>query len=308
MSSGESFQPSRLRLSQRFGLMLLMGAIAASQAVAVEPAIKVARGKGEFVFVDKKGDASKQIPVYSYLPEKADATAAPILFVMHGHHKTAKGYRDNWAVHADKYGFMVFAPLFDEEQWGHGQYSYASVIDRHGRIRNPSLWSFNVIEHLFDAIKAATGNRQPRYFIFGFSEGGQFVHRLVLLLPEARYARAIVGSPGWYTMPTFDVKYPYGLGGAPATVASLKMSLGRDVVLLLGEEDNDPNHPELRKTREAMAQGDNRFARGQTFFREAKHRAAELKTPFAWRIRTVPGAEHHPKQVTATAAALFMGR
>jgi hypothetical protein len=42
------------------------------------------------------------------------------------------------------------------------------------------------------------------------------------------------------------------------------LSLGGNVVLLLGEEDNDPNHEELLKTPEAEAQGPPRFARGKT--------------------------------------------
>ena len=160
MSMGERLRLSRPRPGRLAVLILLMGTGLALPLTAAPP-IRIARGAGEFTFVDERGDAKKQIPVYTYLPENVDASTAPILFVMHGHHRSAAGYRDNWATHADKYGFMVFAPLFDEEQWGHGQYSYASVVDRHGKIRDPSLWSFNVIEHLFDAIKGATGNTQP---------------------------------------------------------------------------------------------------------------------------------------------------
>lgn len=285
---------------------LLAGAT--TQAIAAGHAIHIRPGAGEFTFVDEHGEKHKKLRVYTYVPPEADPRTAPILFAMHGHSRTAEGYRDNWAKRADKYGFMVFAPLFDEENWGHGQYSYASVIDEHGKIRDRKHWSFTALEHLFDAIKHATGNQQPRYMIFGFSEGGQFVHRLVLLMPNARYSRAIVGSPGWYTMPTFDQKFPYGLRGSPATVDSLKTSLGRDVVLLLGTADNDPNHPQLRKSREAEAQGPNRLARGHTFFNAAKHQAHALHTPFHWQLQEVEGAAHHPNQVTKAAAKLLMER
>lgn len=304
MSIGESLQPSRL---SPLGLMLLVWALAWSQTVAASPAIRIAPGAGSFLFVDEKGDATKAITVYTYLPRRVKANEAPIVFVLHGHHRTAKGYRDNWALHADKYGFMVLAPLFDPEQWGGGEYSYASVVGRDGKIRDASMWSYSVIEHLFDAIKAATGNASPRYFLYGFSEGGQFVHRLVLLLPEARYARAVAGTPGWYTMPRFDSKFPYGLGGSPVTEASLKTSLGRDVVLMLGDKDTDPNDPGLRKTRQALAQGAHRFARGQVFFKATEDRAAELKAAFGWRLQVVPGVAHEPKKMSGPAAAVLMG-
>jgi alpha-beta hydrolase superfamily lysophospholipase len=272
---------------------------------AARPAIRIASGPGNFSFVDEKGDPSKQITVYTYLPRGLKPDAARIVFVMHGHGKNAKGYRDTWIEHADKYEFMVVAPLFDPENWPGAGYSYASVIGRDGRLQDPSMWSFSVIEHLFDAIKKATGNQSAQYFIYGHSEGGQFVHRLMLLLPDARYARAVAANPGWYTMPRFDIKFPYGLGGSPATKRSLKKSLGREFVLLLGDRDTDPNHKDLRKTPQAMAQGASRFERGQNFFKEAGRRATELKCTFGWHLQVVHGAAHDNSKMSRAAAVLM---
>jgi poly(3-hydroxybutyrate) depolymerase len=288
--------------------MLFVWTLTWSQiAAAAGPTITIAPGAGSFSFVDEQGDPSRQITVYTYLPERLKPSAAPIVFVMHGHGKNAKGYRDTWIEHADKYQFMVVAPLFDKEQWGGADYSYASVVAKDGKLQAASMWSFNLIEHLFDLIKRSTGNQNSTYFIYGHSEGGQFVHRLVLFLPEARYARAVAANPGWYTMPTFDVKFPYGLDGSPATEASLKKSLGREFVLMLGDRDTDPNHKDLRKTPEAMAQGVNRFERGQDYFKEARQRAAELKCTLGWHIQVVPGVAHQNSEMSGPAAAVLMG-
>ena len=304
MFIGESLRPSR---PSPWGLMLLVWMLLWPQIVTASSAISITPGAGSFLFVDDKGDAAKEITVYTYLPRDLKASEVPIVFVLHGHQRTAKAYRDNWAAHADKYGFMVLAPLFDTEKWGGGEYSYASVVGRDGKLRDASMWSYSVIEHLFDAVKAATGNMSPRYFLYGFSEGGQFVQRLVLLLPEARYARAVAGTPGWYTMPRFDIKFPYGLGGSPVTEASLKTSLGRDFILMLGDKDTDPNDAELRKTRQASAQGAQRFARGQAFFKEAEDRAAQRKTTLGWRLQVVSGVAHEPSKMSGRAAAILMG-
>lgn len=81
------------------------------------------------------------------------------MFIIHGHSKNAEGYRDTWIKHADKYSFMVVAPLFD-------------------------------------AIKIATGNESSTYLIYGHSEGGQVVQHLVLFLPDARNAKAVAANPG----------------------------------------------------------------------------------------------------------------
>ena len=66
---------------------------------------------------------------------------------------------------------------------------------------------------------------------------------------------------------------------------------------MLGEEDTDPDDPELRKTAEAEEQGDTRFERGHNYFKAARAEAEELQTPFNWRLATVPGAHHSDKQM-----------
>jgi poly(3-hydroxybutyrate) depolymerase len=290
-------------------LLLLAGALALSQnGCAAGSAISIATGAGRFVFADAKGDVSKPVTVYTYLPTGVKPESAPIVFVMHGFGKDAKGNRDMWMEHANRNGFMVFAPLFDPAQWGKDGYAYASVIGKDGSLRDPSLWSYSAIEHLFDAIKEATGNGNPTYDIFGHSEGGQFVHRLVMLLPDARYARAVAANPGWYTMPDFNVKFPYGLGASPATEASLKKSFARDFVLMLGDRDTDPNHRALNRSPQAMAQGAFRFERGQKYFKEAQIRAAQLQSAFKWRLQIVPGVAHQTSRMARPAAAVLMER
>ena len=274
--------------------------------LAVPPAIRIGRGAGSFEFVDQKGDPAKPMTVYAYLPKNQSASTAKIVFVMHGHDKNADLYRDAWIEHADQQGFLVIAPLFDKEHWGGGKYASSSVISKQGKVRDASKWSFSVVEHLFDAVKQGTGNKHPRYDIYGHSEGGQFVHRLVLLLPEARYSRAIAANPGWYTMPTLDTKYPYGLGESPVEAESLQKSLGRNFVLLLGEQDIDPNHKDLNKSPQAMAQGHFRLERGQNFFKTGQATAAKLNCPFAWKLKVVPRVAHSNTKMSRAAAAVLM--
>ena len=272
----------------------------ASSAVGADE-VRLSRGAGDFVFTDAKGDP-RSVTVYTYVPRRVDMKDAPIVFIMHGFHRSARSYRDDWAQHADRAGFIVIAPRFDAKRWGK-DYTYPSTRRADGSPRDMAQTSFGLVEHLFDAVRASVGSNQTRYRIYGFSEGGQFVHRLVLTLPDARYARAVIGTPGWYTMPDFDVGWPYGLRHTQTDRAALKKILERDVVLLLGGADNDPSHDELRKTPQAMAQGVHRVERGENFFREARARAAELGAHFAWCMEIVPGVAHEPKKMSPTAAA-----
>lgn len=275
-------------------------------ALAARRPIHIETGPGSFEFVDAQGDASKRMTVYTHLPGGLSISEARIAFVMHGHGKNAPGYRDHWAAQADKFKFMVIAPHFDAQQWGDGDYSYASLFDAQGQPADPARWSFSLIEHLFDTVRQATGNRSERYFLYGHSEGGQFAHRLLMLLPQARVQRAVVANPGWYTLPSDDIAYPYGLKGTPASTATLKTCLARDVVLMLGEKDKDPDDPNLRKSRQAMAQGSNRFERGHHYFDAMKKQAESSGTRFGWRLETVPGGTHSDARMAPAAAAALM--
>jgi len=106
-------------------------------------------------------------------------------------------------------------------------------------------------------------------------------------------------------MPDFKVEMPYGLGGSPLDEDSLAAALQRPLVVLLGTEDTDPNHPELRKTPEAEAQGPHRWARGHQFYAEAKKRASKLGVPFAWKLGTAPGVAHSDKGMSNFAVKWF---
>lgn len=283
----------------RTWLVAAAALLVAAPALAGE--VKLIRGSDQFVFTDPALGAKRPVTVFTYVPRRAELKDATILFVLHGFHRSAKAYRDDWAYHADRVGFIIVAPLFEQKIWG-SDYSTPPARERHGN-QDRVQSSFLLIEHLFDALRAASGSRRERYQIYGFSEGGQFVHRLVLTMPEARYSRAVIGTPGWYTMPDFEVNWPHGLRHTQTDRATLKKILERDVVLLLGGADNDPNHPDLSRTEKSMAQGPHRVARGENFFRQVRARADELHAKLGWRMQIVPGVGHTPKKMSGTAAA-----
>jgi hypothetical protein len=72
----------------------------------------------------------------------------------------------------------------------------------------------------------------------------------------------------------------------------LERALQQPLTVLLGEEDTDPDHPSLRRTPEALAQGPHRFARGEAYFAAGQAAARRLGLPFGWRLRIVPDADH----------------
>jgi hypothetical protein len=64
----------------RLMLLLFVWTLMGSQAVsAAVPTIRIAAGAGSFSFVDEKGDPSKKMTVYTYLPGGLKPDAAVLL-------------------------------------------------------------------------------------------------------------------------------------------------------------------------------------------------------------------------------------
>jgi len=259
-------------------------------------------GSHEFTFRE-----DRPILVRYHLPA-GFSPSTPIVFVMHGNGRTGDSYFRVWQQPAIDYGFLLVVPEFDAEHYpGSRSYNLGNIFPgEEPTTRNPeSDWTFTAIEDLFDVIREAAGSTRAAFRIYGHSAGSQFVHRFLMTRPDAPVERAVAANAGWYTMPTEEVRWPYGLGGSGFKLTSLADRFQQDVTILLGDQDTDPNHPGLRRTLEALAQGPHRFARGQTFFRVAEAAAGSLGVPFAWVLETVPGAEHRNSQMTPRAAAIL---
>ena len=288
---------------KRFALLLLAGlampVLAADQAAPAVAAPMPA--KGVFTFDGWKGPPLR---VFYQLPAQVKPDT-PVLIVIHGVQRDADVYRDEWARRAVDKGFIVAAPEFSRAAFPDNEsFSSGDVTADDGSIRPRDRWSFAAIDPLFDAIRARTGTRVPRYVLYGHSGGAQFVQRLVMFMPDARYSRAIAANAGWYIMPDFTTGLPYGLRDSPVTPDQLKAALNRQLWILLGSRDTDPRSPNLRTTREAMRQGAFRRARGESFYAAAQTAATAAGVELKWQKRYVEGVGHDNAGMSAAAVAL----
>ena len=269
--------------------LTLAAAPAVAAAQGERPPVALSDTMGSFPFVDSRGDAARPITVWYYRPRGLRADAR-IVFVLHGSSRTAEAARDSGTLYGRRHGVVILAPEFSERYYPGDAYAFGHMADSAGRLLPESRWALSAIEHLFDAVRQAAGLRTLTYDIIGHSAGGQFVHRLVLFVPSARFRRAVASSPGRYAFPWMRMAFPYGLGGTAIDSTALAHALSRDFVLLLGDHDTEDRAREP----EAMSQGRNRFARGLRFFAAATEAANEFGAPLAWRLVIVHGADHSP--------------
>ena len=262
-------------------------------------ATPVPPGKWSFVWKDALGHPDRPIRVYTYRPRACDASC-PMVIVMAGLKRNASAYRDYWELAADRYKFLVVAPEFTRELWPKAAAYNLGLV---GRETEREKWTFSVIEHLFDEMRVDQAN----YVLFGHSAGGQFAHRMALFRPDSRASVIVAANPGWYTMPEWRKEkatdpFPYSLVGSPAGESELRTALGRRLVLLIGEKDDDPDDENLFNSEAAKREGASRLDRGENFFKMATTAANDLGVKLAWELVEVPDVAHNGETMSKIAA------
>ena len=270
---------------------------------AASAATPVSSGRWSFVFADAKGRPDRPIRVYTYRGRKCDS-ACPILFVLSGEKPQRLDYLAHWELAADRYSFIVIAPEFSKEHWPRATaYNLGDVADQPNREK----WAFSAIEHLFDEVNAG----QKDYMIFGHAAGAQFVQRMAFLRSDNRASAIVIANPGWYAMPEWRKDksadpYPYSLVNTPAGEADVKRALARRTILMVGENDSEPDTENLNQSGGAKKQGDSRIDRGENFIKAATASAQELGVKLGWELVEVPNTAQDAAALSKIASeALF---
>ena len=262
-----------------------------------------ATGKDSFVINAYKHTDRKTIRVWTYKP--AEWTPAdPVLFVMHGMGRNAEDYLDAWTELAEQKGIMLIAPEFASKFYRviTNDYQEGNLKSYFGWQNPESEWAFTVVENVFDHVNNVNGLSLDGYHIFGHSAGGQFVQRMVAMKPQSRIKKAIAANAGTYSFMDEEAPYPYGLGDVNY---DLQGSFAKNLVVLLGELDNNAQQGRLDQTEMAMEQGANRLERGANFFQASKTVAGNNGFDFNWQIQVVPDVGHEYKRMSEAAAKLL---
>jgi len=273
------------------------GPVAAGQAGVASEITR--QTSGSFVFRDP-GSHHPTTVWFCRPPSLAADTR--IVFVMHGSEsQTARQACSIASSDVRVLNAIVLAPQFSEQYYPGDAYTFGNMLDSAGRILPKSQWALTTIERLFDAVRQDLALRRNEYDIVGFSGGAQFVHRLVLFVPEARFHRAVAASAARYVFPSWSERFPYGLAGSPVDRKVLTLAFSRDLIVLLGDRDI----ADRERERDAMTQGTNRFARGLRFFATATEQAITLGVPLHWQLQIEHGVDHAPVPMVRAALQLL---
>lgn len=136
-----------------------------------------------------------------YVPPGYDTADRPVRLVvaMHGTGRSFTEYRDAFSAFARWNNCIVLAPLFPIGVRGDGNRDGFKYISE-GDIRYDE-----VLLAMVDEVGQRYGASFDRFAIFGYSGGGHFAHRMLLLHPDRLWA-CCIGAPGSVTLldPTRD--------------------------------------------------------------------------------------------------------
>jgi len=254
-------------------------------------------GSGTFPFV-YNSNTNKSLDVYCHIPENSDSST-PIVFLFHGNNRNANEYRNSLVAKANLYGFILLVPEFTTTQFPGGDgYNLGNVFTdgdnpSASSLNNESEWAFSVIEPLFTYAIQNLNNQSSKYHIIGHSAGAQFAHRFLFFKPLARIDKMVASAAGWYTTLDLETNFPYGINASPLEDINFSLLFSKQLTILVGSNDNDPNSSALRHNSIVDLQGLNRLDRAISFYNNAQSKAADLNVNFEWDFVINPNEDHN---------------
>lgn len=243
------------------------------------------------------------VEIFYTLPKEIN-NQTKVLFIIHGNSRDVKKYLNLWLEDAKDKNVILVAPHFTKENYPN--FGTLQIAKSSGKILNDQSNNLtNSISSFFTYFKSKYNLESSTYRIFGFSAGSQFVHRYLMYGKDTRTEKAVLGSAGWYTFLN-EEKYPYGTKNMPIEKERYEWFLSRRVLFILGNKDNDPNHPTLNLSKGAKKQGNNRYERGQNYFDNLLNFSQKNKIPFRWRYKVVPSLDHNTEMLSKNAIPFLL--
>lgn len=269
-----------------------------------------------------------------YARPKSFSSSSPILLVLPGAGRNSDDYRDAWIDAACASGTLVAALGYPEEQYDFAAYNMGGTISnlqfdnpsfsrvsetattitlddgdiRFDVVTNRSDWIFNDFDHVFERLVQMTDSEQQTYDIFGHSAGGQILHRFAIFAPRSKARVIVAANSGFYTFPDLSQALPTGLQGTGLTETDVSQAFSTQLVLLLGELDNNDQAGGtlLHTPHINQSQGLGRLERGQRFYEDARDEAARIEAAFRWQVQVIDGIGHNYRAMSAAAANYLM--
>lgn len=227
-----------------------------------------------------------ELAYHALVPEQAvRAGRAPVVVAVHGISRNALEQMAGFSSFARERGWVLVAPCFDTPRDDDYQ-----RLGRRGRGRRSDIALDDALRRLAERTKIELG---PRFF-FGYSGGGQFVHRYLMAHPE-RVTAAVVAAAGWYTFPDASRAYPLGLR-VDGALAGVRMNpdefLRVPLRVAIGALDLDRDRSVRTSEKVDGHQGEDRVERARRWITAMQAAARGRAIPGRHELAIIEGVGH----------------
>ena len=221
---------------------------------------------------------------FLYAPTQSDA-GAPLLIAVHGISRNAREQAQAFAELAETYGVIVAAPLFDQGKFP----GYQRLSDN-----NRTARADRALQAVIAEVGALTRANIDKIYLFGYSGGGQFVHRYAMAHPE-QVAAVAIGAAGWYTYPNPRIRFPRGLR-LKSRLSDIRFTpaefLKIPMAVFVGKRDYLRDPALNTSTAIDKQQGCNRIERGRRWIEAMRSAAVAYRLSTHYRFQLLPRVGH----------------
>ncbi len=209
----------------------------------------------------------------------------PLFIVVHGIGRRAFDQARLFAPFIDAIGGTLIAPLFNKQRFrGYQQ------LGNSGKGFRSDL----ALQRLIAEVCAFLQRPPGPLVMFGYSGGGQFVHRYAMAYPR-QVKRMAIAAAGWFTFPQMDLRFPFGTSQSTA-LPDLNFDASRflkiPTLVLVGEKDVVRDKAFNRQKEINRQQGRNRHERASRWVNAMRAAAKRYRYETHYKLYTVPGCGH----------------
>lgn len=232
----------------------------------------------------RKGTGAMDLDYYWFRSAHPD-DHLPLFVAVHGIRRRAFEQARLFAPIIDSIGGTLIAPLFGKRRF--------SGYQRLGHRKKGARADLALQRALADVDRSMQRSGKS-VVMFGYSGGGQFVHRYVMAYPR-QVQRMAIAAPGWFTLPDIRLSFPQGVkkaGSMPDLNFDAPVFLRIPTMVLVGENDTNRDDALNKRPEIDKRQGRNRLERAFRWVKEMKKASARYLCDTSYELLTVPGCGH----------------
>lgn len=209
----------------------------------------------------------------------------PLFIAVHGIRRGASSQASQFAPFIESIGGVLVAPLFHKRRFRDYQ-----RLGRHGKGDRADM----ALKRIVADVSEKLGVAYPQLVLFGYSGGGQFVHRYAMANPR-QVKRMAIAASGWYTFPDTSQAFPHGIGRSnrlPDIQFDPSRFLEIPTLVLVGEADvlQDSNLNQNKMI--DRQQGVNRLERARRWLAAMRAAARQFGLNPPYDFRSLNGCGH----------------